>query len=432
MTKEWQVKRIEEIAKTTSGGTPSRRNKSYFSGNILWVKSGELGDNFIYDTEEKISEDALRNSSAKLFPIGTILIAMYGATVGKTAILKKTATTNQAICGIFPNETVYNNEFLRFQLMFKREDFLKQRYGGAQPNISQTIIKNFEIQLPNLKEQQKIAYLLSTLRKSMEQQNKLIQTTLELKKSLMHKLFTKGTKSEKQKQTEFGLVPESWDVEPFENTGEVAYGIQAAVASNLKPIGHKILTNKNITLDGMLDLERINYFQLKSKRHFDSILQKGDLLFNWRSGSKEHVGKTAIFNLEGDEYVHSSFILRIRVNQNHNARFLFYYLNYLREIGYYQKVQTFSINAKFNKSAINAMPIALPRKEVQNEIAETIMVVDKKIDNLNTAYELQSSLFKTLLQELMTGKRKIKDTNFQSLTKEYEVIDQPVSIAAER
>ena len=106
MTNEWQVKRIEEIAKTTSGGTPSRTNKSYYSGNILWVKSGELTDNFIFDTEEKISEDAVKNSSAKLFPTGTVLVAMYGATVGKTAILKKAATTNQAVCGIFPNESV--------------------------------------------------------------------------------------------------------------------------------------------------------------------------------------------------------------------------------------------------------------------------------------------------------------------------------------
>ncbi|MBP7508387.1 MAG: restriction endonuclease subunit S [Prolixibacteraceae bacterium] len=432
MTNEWQVKRIEEIAKTTSGGTPSRTNKSYYSGNILWVKSGELTDNFIFDTEEKISEDAVKNSSAKLFPTGTVLVAMYGATVGKTAILKKAATTNQAVCGIFPNESVFNNEFLRFQLMFKREDFLKQRYGGAQPNISQTIIKNFEIQLPCLMEQKKIAYVLCTLRQGMELQDKLIQVALELKKSLMNKLFTEGTKPEKRKQTEFGLVPESWNVEPFENTGEVVYGIQAAVASNLKPLGHKILTNKNITLEGKLDLGKINYYQLTSKRHFNSILKKGDLLFNWRSGSKEHVGKTAIFDLEDGEYVHSSFILRIRVNHNHNSRFLFYYLNYLREIGYYQKVQTFSINAKFNKSAINAMPIALPRKEVQDEIAETIRIVDKKIDNLKANYELKLSLFKTLLHELLTGKRKIKDINFPNITNEYEIINQPVSIAAER
>jgi type I restriction enzyme S subunit len=114
----WENKRIEEIAKTTSGGTPSRSNKNYYDdGNTLWVKSGELNDNYIIDTEEKITDEAIRNSSAKLFPVGTVLIAMYGATVGKTAILKREATTNQAICGIMPNHNLFNNEFLRSQLV---------------------------------------------------------------------------------------------------------------------------------------------------------------------------------------------------------------------------------------------------------------------------------------------------------------------------
>ncbi|HWC53691.1 MAG TPA: restriction endonuclease subunit S [Chitinophagaceae bacterium] len=432
MIKDWEIKSIEEIAKTTSGGTPSRTNKSYYTGNILWVKSGELDDNYISDTEEKITEEAVINSSAKIFQKGTVLMAMYGATVGKTAILKVPATTNQAVCGMIPNPKECNNEFLRFQLMYKREDFLKQRYGGAQPNISQTIIRTFDILLPPLPEQSKIAYILSTVQKAIEQQDKLIRHTTELKKALMQKLFTEGTKGEKQKQTEIGLVPESWEVQPFENTGDVVYGIQAAVASNLKPIGHKILTNKNITLEGKIDLEKINYFELTSKRHFDTILKKGDLLFNWRSGSKEHVGKTAIFDLEDAEYVHSSFILRIRVNKNHNAKFLFYYLNYLREIGYYQKVQTFSINAKFNKSAINSMPIALPKRNVQDLIANTIEAIDNKIDNQKNNYNIKNSMFKTLLHELMTGERRVHEIEFEALNKAYRIKEQPLSMAAEK
>ncbi len=242
----------------------------------------------------------------------------------------------------------------------------------------------------------------------------------------MHKFFTEGTKFENQKLTEIGLVPESWDVQPFENTGEVVYGIQAAVANNLKPVGHKILTNKNITIEGRFDLEKINYFVLTSRRHFDTILRKGDLLFNWRSGSKAHVGKTAIYDLEDGQYVHSSFILRIRVNENHSAKFLFYYLNYLREIGYYQKVQTFSINAKFNKSAINAMPIALPNRKIQDEIAETISIIDNKIERANAKYIVQTELFKTLLHELMTGQRRVNEIDFGLSGKNHQITEQPV------
>ena len=212
MTEGWKSKKIQEFAQTTSGGTPSRKSKEYYNGNILWVKSGELNDNYIKNTEEKITDEALKKSSAKLFPRETILMAMYGATVGKTAILMVPAATNQAICGIFPDNDVFNNKFLRFQLIYKRDDLLKQRYGGAQPNISQSIIKNFEIVLPPLLEQCKIAYVLSTVQKAIEKQDHLIKTTTEIKKALMQKLFTEGLYGESQKMTEIGLVPESWEV----------------------------------------------------------------------------------------------------------------------------------------------------------------------------------------------------------------------------
>ncbi len=100
MPEGWVIRKISDIAETSSGGTPSRDKKEYFIGSIPWVKSGELKDNTIYDTEEKITEKGLQNSSAKLFPKGTLLIALYGATVGKTGILGMDATTNQAVCAI--------------------------------------------------------------------------------------------------------------------------------------------------------------------------------------------------------------------------------------------------------------------------------------------------------------------------------------------
>ena len=86
-TNNWQIKKLGEVCKTTSGGTPSRKNKNYYSGTIPWVKSGELDRGIIFDTEEKITEEAIKNSSAKIFPKGTLLIALYGATIGKLAFL---------------------------------------------------------------------------------------------------------------------------------------------------------------------------------------------------------------------------------------------------------------------------------------------------------------------------------------------------------
>jgi type I restriction enzyme S subunit len=162
---------LGEICKTTSGGTPNRANKDYYNGNILWVKSGELDKGIIYDTEEKITQEAINASSAKVFPKGTLLIALYGATIGKLAFLGADAATNQAICGIYQNEKV-DSKYLYYYLFYKKRDLVNQGIGGAQPNISQTILKNLEVPLPTLPTQlliiSKIEELFSELDKGIE------------------------------------------------------------------------------------------------------------------------------------------------------------------------------------------------------------------------------------------------------------------------
>ena len=190
------------------------------------------------------------------------------------------------------------------------------------------------------------------------------------------------------------------------------YGIQAAVANNLAAVGTPILTNKNITLDGGFDLDKLNYFELTTKRHIATILRKGDILFNWRSGSKYHVGKTAYFDLDG-EWVHSSFILRIRPAQKINGRYLFYYFNYLREAEFFVKLQTYAINAKFNASAVNALPTAVPSRAEQDQIATVLDSVQRKIDLAEQKYPQLQDLFRTLLHELMTAKTRVHNAAFE-------------------
>lgn len=139
---------LDEVCKTTSGGTPNRSYKEYYEGDIIWLKSGELNDNqSLLSSKEHISKLALKQSSAKLFPSGTVLMAMYGATVGKLGILKTEASTNQAVCGIIPNENVLN-EYIYWYLFYYRSELVKQAFGGAQPNISQTLIRKIPIRLP--------------------------------------------------------------------------------------------------------------------------------------------------------------------------------------------------------------------------------------------------------------------------------------------
>ena len=164
MNNEWITGLLGNIAETTSGGTPDKKHPAYYkNGDILWVRSGELDKGIIYDTEIKITEAGLQNSSAKVFPAGTLLIALYGATIGKLAFLGKPASTNQAVCAIFQNDTV-SLRYLYYYLLCRRPELIKQGVGGAQPNISQTILKKLPVRYPvSMDEQERIVARIEEL-----------------------------------------------------------------------------------------------------------------------------------------------------------------------------------------------------------------------------------------------------------------------------
>ena len=171
--KGWEVKKIGDVCKTSSGGTPSKAHDEYYNGDILWLRSGEVGQGDIYDTEQTITLLGLENSSAKIFPVNTVVIAMYGATVGQVGILRKEMSTNQAICGILPNG-VLTPEYLNYFLLRMKSEFLKLAIGGAQANISQQIIRKTLIPLPPLSLQK---YFTCRIRQ-IKQQKAAIQKTI--------------------------------------------------------------------------------------------------------------------------------------------------------------------------------------------------------------------------------------------------------------
>jgi type I restriction enzyme S subunit len=185
---KWAYARLGDICKTTSGGTPSRKNSSYFLGNIPWLKSGELENNIIINTEESITEEALNNSSAKIIPDGTLLLALYGATVGRLGILGIDAAINQAICAIFTSEKL-DNKYLFWYLFSYRNELLNDRVGGAQPNISQQIVNDIIIPLPPLAEQHrivaKIEELFTKLDAGVESINKIRTSLVQYRQSIL-------------------------------------------------------------------------------------------------------------------------------------------------------------------------------------------------------------------------------------------------------
>ena len=158
----WCWTTLGNIGKWQSGATPSRLNKDYYNGNIPWLKTGDLTDGFIYDIPETITQKALEETSVKLNPKGSVLIAMYGATIGKIGILTIPSTTNQACCACSEYKGIYNM-YLFYYLLSHRDIFIMMGGGGAQPNISKEKITETLIPLPPLSEQKRIVAKIEEL-----------------------------------------------------------------------------------------------------------------------------------------------------------------------------------------------------------------------------------------------------------------------------
>ncbi|OQP08142.1 restriction endonuclease subunit S [Geobacillus sp. 46C-IIa] len=176
--KGWKAKKLGDLYDTSSGGTPSRRKTEYYQdGTINWLKTKELNDNFIFETEEKITELGLENSSAKVFPKNTVIIAMYGATVGKLGILSEPSSTNQACCAVIEKNQSFSYVLAYLYLLFNRTKIVGLANGGAQQNINQQIIRDLPIIVPTEKAlniiQPKLLELFELIRTN-EQENRYL------------------------------------------------------------------------------------------------------------------------------------------------------------------------------------------------------------------------------------------------------------------
>ena len=190
----WEEKKLGEICKIGSGGTPSRKHAEYYNGNIPWIKTGELAWNVITEAEEYITEEAVLNSSAKMHCAGSVLVAMYGQglTRGKAAILGINATTNQAVCSLKPLELLMS-EFLFYYFMKNYWQFREEAVGGNQPNYSAKMISSWIISLPTLPEQHEIVRLIDDLlarERAAQQATEQALASIDLmKKSILARAF---------------------------------------------------------------------------------------------------------------------------------------------------------------------------------------------------------------------------------------------------
>lgn len=212
---EWKEVRLGDICtRVCSGGTPKSTNLSYYGGEIPWLNTKEIDFNRIYSTEKTITDSGLNNSSAKWIVPNTVTVAMYGATAGKSCIVKVPMTTNQACCNLTINDEVADYEFVYYSLKNDYTTLASLANGGAQQNLNAQIIKDYVLKMPSLADQRRIASILSSLDRKIELNNKINADLEEMAQTIFKNWFVdfEPFKDGKFVDSELGMVPEGWKV----------------------------------------------------------------------------------------------------------------------------------------------------------------------------------------------------------------------------
>ncbi len=282
-------------------------------------------------------------------------------------------------------------------------------HGSTQKAVNNQDIKKILIPVPPLPEQQKISSVLSKIQQAIEQQDKIIQITKELKKSLMNNLFTEGLHGEEQKETEIGLMPKSWKAVKL-GDDDILEIVQYGISKRGENKGKYAILRMNNLIGSYVNSEKLQFVDIEEDLFNKFKLKEGDILFN-RTNSIDLVGKTGIFNLKG-EYIFASYLIRLRTNRKKlNPYFLNIYLNLLASQERLKTLATRGVSqSNISGSRLKTFLIPLPSDLTeQEEIVEIIAGIDKKLSQAESRKQTLQSLFKTMLNQLMTGRIRVKN-----------------------
>ncbi|MDZ5044074.1 restriction endonuclease subunit S [Clostridium perfringens] len=409
---DWEVKKIGDIFEDLKcGATPSRAKIEYYNGNIPWITSGELKYKTIYKTFENITENAVKDTNLTIYPKGTFFIAITGleadGTRGSCAISGIEATTNQSCLAFRPKIGFCNQYLYQWYRFYGDYIGLKYTQGTKQQSLNNKIVGNLEIPVPKLKEQEKIAEILSTVDEQIENTEKLIKKNQEFKKGLMQQLLTKGIGHTEFKKTELGDIPKEWEIK---NLDEISILIDGD-RSNKYP-GEKDIVENGILFLSTQNIvnSKINYDNCKfiSQEKFNELskgkLKKDDLVITLRGS----IGNVAKFN--GDVY-NTGFInaqIMIIRSKNINSNYLSNYL--ISDCSQKQiiKISSGSAQPQLTKRELKKIKVIIPSEKEQKKISVILSILDKKLEEYKNKKEKLELLKKGLMQQLLNGNLRVK------------------------
>ncbi len=382
----WKLEILDSIANVTSGGTPSRSIKNYWDGNIPWVSTSLIDFNVIHNCDEFITQEGVDNSSAKIFPVGTILMAMYGQgkTRGKVAILGIEATTNQACAAIIAESNI-NTDFLYQNLAGRYEEIRNLSNEGGQQNLSGGIIKEIKISFPTLPEQQKIASFLSSIDEKIQQLTRKKELLEQYKKGVMQQLFSGKLRFKPEK----GKAYPEWEEKRL---GDVAEIIGGGTPDTLIP------EYWDGDIQWYTPTEISERFVSKSKRMISrlglekssaKLLPIGTILFTSRATIAE-------LSFAKEECTTNQGFQSLVVNSDNNPEFIFYWIKNNKK-AFIRKSQG-STFLEISKTEMVKINILSPCIEEQQKVANYLSAIDTKIESVANQITQSQTFKKGLLQ----------------------------------
>ena len=422
----WKEYKLGEIcSKVTSGGTPNTRKEEYYDGSIPWVRTQEINFNRLYDTEIKITEEGLSNSSAKWIPENSVIIAMYGATAGKVAVNKIPVTTNQACCNLIIDKEKADYRFIYYNILSRFSSIANMAIGGAQQNLNAGMIKELAINLPDLPTQTAIAEILSSLDDKIELNNKINQELENLAQTLFKQWFIDfefpNENGEPYKSSggeiidsELGEIPKGWEVckvselSPKLETGKRPKGGVKGIESGMPSVGAESI--KGV---GYFDFSKTKYVPFEYAESMKRGLVDGYELLIYKDGGKPGTFLPH-FGMFGESYPFEKFVINEHVflldfhNKEYNCFAYFFFDScYVRPILEYSGGK--AAIPGINQGDINNLSIFHPKnplvekfQEVAHSCISTILINCKENTYL-------TNLRDTLLPKLISGELEVAE-----------------------
>lgn len=410
---DWEVKKLGELCELKSGGTPLRSKPEYWDGQIPWLTTSLINYNIINSVEQYITEAGLENSSTKIFPQGTTVIAIYGqgVTRGKVARLGFDMATNQA-CVAFLNQDLNFQNFLFYSLESNYGRLRNLSNDGSQKNLSSKLLGNFKLPIPPLPEQEQISSCLTTWDQGIEKLSVLIEAKKQQKKGVMQGLFNGQmavVNGQLIQAREGEGFRENWEEIKMDDIGSTFNGLTGKTKENFgagKPYVTYLNTFRYNKIDRKIEFD---YVEIKEDEN-QSKLQYGDLLFTTSSETPNEVGMSSVilFEPKEDLYLNSfCFGLRPMNFKTILPEFAVYVLraaNFRKEM---YKLGQGSTRFNISKTGFRKISLKLPSLKEQTGIAEVLITLDKEIVLLEQKLETIQLQKKGLMQVLLTGKKRL-------------------------